>query len=145
MEDVIKVTDDSDYERNLLEKCTLENTYEFPFVGDILCKVLKVIDGDTFIGAVVFNKIPYICTFRVFGINAPELHPRLDVENRDEVKNNAIIAKKWLNDMIQSKICDITMKDRDAFGRILAAVHVDSLDIGNTMIDKGYAKPFKQK
>ena len=131
-------------EINILNKCTLENTHEFCFTGDALCKVLRVIDGDTFVGAIVFNNLPYICTFRMYGINAPELHPRKDVENREDVKSKGLAAKGRLRDAIEGKICNISMKDRDAFGRILTVVHSNSLDICELMIKEGFAVQFKK-
>jgi len=122
--------------------CSLENTPEFSLFGKSKCKVLDVIDGDTFKAAMMLNGVAYIFTYRVYGINAPELKPRLSVMDRLCVKRRARAAKAALTEIIMDKICDLVMHGRDSFGRVLSEVYVDGTDVGKMLIDRGFAVVF---
>ena len=76
-----------------LQRCTVINTPRFSLVGKYKCKVLEVIDGDTFRGALEFGGQYYVFTFRILGINAPELRPRLALADRQNAIRKAKEAK----------------------------------------------------
>lgn len=109
-----------------------------PFVGH----VINVVDGDTFDADIDLGlQIHTNQRIRIDGINAPELHGSSRVAGEQ--------AKNQLGYIISNKeICiKPVKKEREKFGRILAAVYVvtnDSLsaEVGQQMVDKGFAKSY---
>ncbi|MBK1963651.1 thermonuclease family protein [Campylobacter novaezeelandiae] len=88
-------------------------------------KVIKVIDGDTI---EVLNSSGSKYKIRFFAIDAPELKQKFGIE-----------AKNYLSSIIKDKKVKIIYKDEDLYGRILAIVKFDDLDINKIMVSKGYA------
>jgi len=88
-------------------------------------RVLRVIDGDTF-------KIMYDAentSVRIASIDAPELREAGGAE-----------AKAALEELIGGKIVTLEFvgkRKRDAFGRLLADVTVDGVDVGVQMKERG--------
>jgi endonuclease YncB( thermonuclease family) len=125
-----------------LEECTIENTSAFTLRGKAKCKVLQILDGDTFRAAMYLGGTPYVFRFRVLEINAPELKPRLKVSDRLQVIRKAKAARLALEGMIMGRTCDVNMHGMDNFGRLLAEVYVDEKNVGHEMIETGNAVPF---
>ncbi len=125
-----------------LENSTLDNIPRFNVNGLQLCKVLHVVDGDTFRGAMSFNNRVYLFTFRCAGVNAAELHPRKSEPNRSSIILKAIEAKTYLQDKIQDKMVEVDVVGMDCFGRLLSDVSIDNVKINKQMLDLGLVVPF---
>jgi endonuclease YncB( thermonuclease family) len=119
-----------------LDKITYDNT--IPFIPPITSgKVVKVYDGDTFTLAA---KLPntdgpvYRFTVRLNGIDTPEIKGKTATE-----KELAKRARDALSSLIMNKIVILKNVETEKYGRLLAEVYVDDININNYMIDNKYA------
>ena len=119
-----------------LDKITYENT--IPFIPPITSgKVVKVYDGDTFTLAA---KLPntdgpvYRFTVRLNGIDTPEIKGKTATE-----KELAKKARDALSSLIMNKIIILKNIETEKYGRLLAEVYVDDININNYMVDNKYA------
>lgn len=100
-------------------------------------KVIKVYDGDTI---TIATKLPYEnspffrFSVRLRGIDCPEIRTK----NENE-KKCAKIAKQLLVDHIYHKIVTLKNVDYDKYGRVLADVYLDNINITSLLIDKKLA------
>ena len=87
-------------------------------------KVLRVIDGDTI--EVLYNDERL--RIRFFGIDAPELKQEFGVQ-----------AKEALSKILNSKMVEISYKNKDIYGRIVGVVKLKNTDINKLLVAKGFA------
>lgn len=117
-----------------------------PFVLPITeCKVIKVYDGDTITGAFTLSGDPmlYRIGIRLNGIDCPELHPRRpDSPEKSAEIECALMAKQCVSDLVLGKIVQLSNNGHDKYGRLLANVHVDGVDISEILIAKRLAVPY---
>ena len=107
------------------------------------CKVTRVVDGDTIdVDLDLGFDIIYKCRVRLYGIDTPESRTR----DKDE-KARGKLAAKFLQDAISNGnhvILQTQLKDsKGKFGRVLASVIVDGIDINQQMIDNHMAVKYK--
>ena len=102
--------------------------------------VIKVYDGDTI---TIASKLPYkespIYRFsvRLSGIDCPE------IKGRDENERTiAELAKKELSNLIMNKVVILENVKTEKYGRVLADVYIDNINLSNYMIEKGLAVPY---
>ena len=98
--------------------------------------VTKVIDGDTIdcdVDLGFFLTMNSI-RFRLLGINAPEMYGMTKVAGWE--------AKEFLRERIDGKQVTIRTEKDDSFGRWLAYVYLDDVNINDLMIERGYAEPY---
>jgi|TARA_R110002020_G_scaffold431601_2_gene641648 micrococcal nuclease len=98
------------------------------------CKVSRVVDGDTIDAELDLGfNIIHRCRVRLYGIDTPESRTR----NKDE-KARGKLATKFLQDAISNGkhvILQTQLKDsKGKFGRVLASVIVDGININQQMI-----------
>tara|TARA_R100000541_G_scaffold41481_1_gene48936 strand:+ start:238 stop:672 length:435 start_codon:yes stop_codon:yes gene_type:complete len=98
------------------------------------CKVTRVVDGDTIdVDLDLGFDIIYKCRVRLYGIDTPESRTR----NKDE-KVRGKLAAKFLQDAIsngKNVILQTQLKDsKGKFGRVLASVLVDGININQQMV-----------
>ena len=99
--------------------------------------VIKVYDGDTI---TIASKLPYLesplyrFSLRLNGIDCPEIKGK-----NDDEKECAQIAKKELSDLILNKIVSLKNVKTEKYGRILADVYLDDLNLNEYMINKRLA------
>jgi endonuclease YncB( thermonuclease family) len=115
---------------------TLDNTR--PFIPEITVgKVIKVYDGDTI---TVASKLPfkdspiYRFQIRLLGIDCPEIKGGSAEETR-----LAKQARDALSDMILSKNIRLDNVSTEKYGRVLATVFCDDININQWMLDNKYA------
>lgn len=97
-------------------------------------KIIRAIDGDTVevlvdLGLSVFH----LTRIRLAGINAPELK-----SSDPDTRALALEAKSFVA-TFESKPCDIVIASQDIYGRYIADVFCDELDIGAEMVKIGLA------
>jgi micrococcal nuclease len=107
------------------------------------CKVTRVVDGDTIdVDLDLGFDIIYKCRVRLYGIDTPESRTR----DKDE-KARGKLASKFLQDAISNGkhvILQTQLKDsKGKFGRVLASVIVDKIDINQQMIKNYMAVKYK--
>lgn len=99
--------------------------------------VIKVYDGDTII---IASKLPYkdspIYRFsvRLMGIDCPELKTKNESE-----KECAELAKKELTDLVMNKVVRLENIQTEKYGRILADVYLNDINLSKHMLNKGLA------
>lgn len=87
-------------------------------------RVTRVIDGDTI--EVDYENKP--TRIRFFGIDAPELKQSFGKQ-----------SKEALNRILEGKRVKIIYKNKDIYGRIVAIVKLNNVDINQFLVSKGYA------
>jgi endonuclease YncB( thermonuclease family) len=123
------------------------NTPLFSFNGLITYgKAVDFYDGDTFNVIISHYDSVYHFKARMFGYDSPEMKPALSLENREEIKKNAIIAKNRLTELLGGKeYFKVHCHEFDKYGRLLVSIMQDdavSYDVENTvnaqMIKEGH-------
>lgn len=102
------------------------------------CKVLRVVDGDTFIGRVDLGfKVTTEQRFRVKGIDTPESYrPTTEAE-----RIHGKAATKRAKELLDGKIVYIKTSKTGKFGRWIASVTLDDgIDYTTVMINEGFEK-----
>lgn len=112
------------------------------FIPPISCgKVIKVYDGDTFtIASALHNSTSPIYRFsvRLRDIDCPEIKGGSVNE-----RVLAIIARNALHNMIFNKTVYLKNIKTDKYGRILAHVIYNNIDVSEWMLKRNYAIPYK--
>lgn len=114
-----------------MENLNYEDTK--PFIPELNSgKVLKVYDGDTItIGSKLpYNNSPfYRFSIRLRGIDCPEI--RTHDHNEKEI---ALIAKKYVQEKCLNKIIELKNLSIEKYGRILADVFIDNINLSDELI-----------
>lgn len=104
-------------------------------------KLLRIVDGDTVDLAVDAGfDIWFNARFRLYGINAAEIRTK----NLEE-KARGLAAKDWLADKLKDKEIVIqTYKEdkQEKYGRYLAKIFVDGVNLNDLMVQEGFAKVY---
>lgn len=125
----------SDVYFNNLTHATWKNTK--PYIPDVKYgKVIKVYDGDTItIAAKLYEGGPINrFSVRLMGIDAPELKTKDANE-----KKHAIIARDALNEKIFGRIVRLENVGIEKYGRLLAEVYLQDLNICEWLLRENYA------
>lgn len=123
--------------------CFTNNVLEpRPFIPDTgYYTVIRVIDGDTIECSFKINKILYKTVFRIFGIDAPELHGKTEDE-RTMAKN----SKEYLKNLIEGKkVLIYDIKNDKYGGRFVGTVRYNDIHIATHMISTKHAMPYYGK
>jgi len=105
--------------------------------------VERVTDGDTLVVDIYlgFSVTLEDVKIRMYGINTPESRTK----NLEE-KSAGIAAKKRLTGLLaranRIELCVDKNKPRGKFGRVIAIVFADGININQAMIDEGHAVPY---
>ena len=140
------------YNLEKLKMADKTNTPIFSFNGIVTYgKAVDFYDGDTFNIIISYYDQIYHFKARMFGYDSPEMKPSLSLQNRDEIKKNAIYAKNRLTELIGNKeYFKIYCHEFDKYGRLLVSIFRDDADadsetnydfnrtINKQMIDEGY-------
>jgi endonuclease YncB( thermonuclease family) len=140
------------YHCDELQTRSFDQVKKFTFSGMVTkAKITSVHDGDT-VEIVFYYKGEFIKdNFRLFGFDAPELKPRLDIENRELHIKAAHVAKIKITEQILDKIVWITFVEEEKYGRLMGMIYLCSkenslsgseLCINHWMVQNGYGKPY---
>lgn len=100
-------------------------------------KIIDVYDGDTVTAMVDLGFLHFQeMKLRLYGINTPEL--------RGEEKEAGMVVRDILRVMVLDKEVEIrSYKDKQGkYGRYLANIFLDGLDVNQWLVDNGHAKPY---
>lgn len=106
-------------------------------------QIISVYDGDTFYIKVpeCAELVPSLCArlgVRVNGIDTPEMQGKCQWE-----RDHAARAKALTIGMLQqAKSVVLHHVEREKYGRLLASVEIDGVDLGATLISGGYARAY---
>jgi endonuclease YncB( thermonuclease family) len=124
---------------NNLQDADWDNTA--PFVPPITRgKVIKVYDGDTI---TIASKLPYKSSqmyrfsVRLRGIDSPEIKSKSLAE-----KDLAMNSKIALSNLILEKNVDLKNISTEKYGRILADVYIDNVNVNTWMLENKLALPY---
>ena len=104
--------------------------------------ILRVIDGDTVEMSyfLPYMKQPMKCKARLFGIDTPELCPRLCKPNRCDEISRAKDAKRYLKEMIEGKTISFRCEGFDKYGRMLCVFFNEHEEnVNDLLIKDGHA------
>jgi len=127
------------YDMNKLNNINSDDISIFSLNGySTQAKVVDVYDGDTC--TIVFKWEGKYRKFkcRCYGYDSPEMKPRLNIENRDEIKENAVKAKERLIELT-ADIVRLECMDFDKYGRLLVKLYKNNNSlINDIMINEGH-------
>ena len=115
-------------------KFSLKNTCK-------ICRIVDVYDGDTVRGVFEHNGKYNKWTIRMYGYDSPEMRPSRKLENRDEIKANAIKSRDYLKGLILNKNIYLHCLDFDKYGRVLGNIYIDELgsqSVNDHMVAENY-------
>lgn len=118
------------YNLDKLKLANKTNTPLFSFNGLVTYgKAVDFYDGDTFNIIISYYDLLYHFKARMFGYDSPEIKPPLSLENREEVKKNAVNAKNRLIELLGSKdYFKVYCHEFDKYGRLLVSVFIKDDD-----------------
>lgn len=112
-------------------------------------KVIEVIDGDTVRADVDLGFRMQLSAevFRLDGIDAPETRAYGTREVGPEERVRGLAAKAALAVLVEGRAVEIcTLRDRRGkYGRYLARIDLDGLDVNQWMLDQGHALPYPER
>lgn len=106
-------------------------------------KCISVIDGDTILADISLGFDVWVKQrIRLLGIDTPETY---GVKKDSEEYAAGMLAKNRVIDLLLNKeMLIVTEKDKtEKYGRYLATVYVDNLNVNETLIKEGLAKVYK--
>ena len=117
----------------LITSCSIGKK-EFQLNEDVLYKVVRIVDGDTYVledGNGTKEKI------RIIGVNTPETkHPKKGLEPFG-IEATTFAKKHLSNTVVKLKF---EKGKRDRYKRVLAHVYVNGIHFNKMLIDSGFAK-----
>jgi len=131
---------------NKLDKIDCSQFKDFSYNGTTCyAKVVSVYDGDTV--RIIFDDKGVLKQYRIrlYGIDTPEIKPRLNIKNRDQEINKAKKAKEFVAGLILEKVIWIKMLGFDKYGRILGSIYVkknDEKSISDLLIENKLGMPY---
>lgn len=99
--------------------------------------VSRVIDGDTFVGEVQTHIMDAQIRleeihFRLEGINAPEKNGATKAEGE--------ASMNFLKSLIEGKIVQVQSDRKEKYGRNLASVFFNGINVNDYLVEEGYAE-----
>lgn len=120
-----------DFQNKLKDIGNIVKGEDFSYSGHvILCKCVQVIDGDTIRIAFRQNYTPFPLQLKVrlSGIDTPEMKPRLNNPHREEIKEKANAAKKFVIEALERSplgpnVIVVRFFNNDKYGRPLVDIY----------------------
>lgn len=130
-----------------LQKCS-KNTSFFNFNNEIhLAKIVECYDGDTVYCIFKHDKKYTKFKIRMYGYDSPEMRPSKKIPEAERIiiKQNALLAKKRIEELILDKCVYLYCMEFDKYGRLLGNIKLNQKDektINDIMINEGYGSPY---
>lgn len=102
------------------------------------CRIVSVYDGDTCTALFKMDKKFVKFKVRMLGYDSPEMKPRLNIPDRDKIKEDANAAKEALILKTKNEKIIIECGDWDKYGRLLGTLYDGNLNINEWMIESEY-------
>ena len=122
-----------------VDDCTLENTRPFELRDmRVRAKIIDVYDGDTVTAA--FDTLGagiYSHRIRLLGIDTPEIRTK----NAEE-KVAGFEARDYMREQVLGKVVLLHIKGTDKFGRVLATIFLNDVNINEQMVTGGHARVY---
>jgi micrococcal nuclease len=107
---------------------------------NVWAKIVHVYDGDTV--HAVFS-LPNSSTIHKYKLRLAHIDtPELKSKNTKEIKK-ANEAKKVVEDMILNKIVYLELEGEDKYGRILANIYINNINLNQYLIENKYAYKYE--
>lgn len=124
------------------------NTLGFrTFEGKVLpCKVIEVYDGDTITVVTRLHELEPWAKYklRIYGIDAPEMKPKLNVLNRELHIAGAHHVKDYVHSLIINQVFCIRFYKEEKFGRLMGDIILkENLTLSEQLIKMKLVKPYK--
>ena len=104
-----------DIDIHSIEKQSYNNQFHY-------CRIDNVYDGDT--ADIYFrdgNKVVRN-RFRFYGYDSAEMKPPKKIENREEIKNQAILDKQHLSSLVSNSKLIVEFQNNEKYGRMMGKV-----------------------
>lgn len=155
------------YSNNKL-RCSTNEVKTFSLNGkEFVGKIVDVYDGDTCSVVIILNRMLTKFKIRCYGYDSPELKPLKNEKNRGDIIKIANISKNYLISRItnvnislyksystnetkelikdNTKLVKIKCYGWDKYGRLLADIYVDNVNINLEMIKNNYGIEYHGK
>lgn len=100
-------------------------------------RIVSVYDGDTCTALFKMDKSFVKFKVRMLGYDSPEMKPRINLPDREEIKKNAVLAKEALISKTKDKKIILECGHWDKYGRLLGTLYDGELNINEWMIESG--------
>ena len=107
-----------------------------------ICRIVSVYDGDTCTAMFKLNKKMVKFKIRMLGYDSPEMRPRINTPNRDEIIEKAKSAKEALLSKVLNKKVLLKCGKWDKYGRLLGTLYVNNQNINEWMLSAGHGYPY---
>lgn len=125
---------------NMLESASM-NTPMFSLKDNIFtAKVVKIIDGDSIHAVFIPFTEPSRFIIRLNGIDTCEVHSK-----NEEEKKYGLLAKNKLSELIMDKYITIHCHEFDKYGRLLADLFIDDINVCEYMENIPYTIKYNGK
>lgn len=101
-------------------------------------RIIKTVDGDSFVAEVVQAGKSYEIAVRVQGIDCPEMRGKCKYERKLARK-----AARFTADMLKAELIELNILDIDFYGRVLCDVFCDEESLASSLINAGLAKTYE--
>jgi len=121
-----------------------DNIEIFSFKNQVhIAKIVDCYDGDTITCVFKHNGSYFKFKIRMLGYDSPEMKPskKIPEEEREKIKELAIVAKKRLEELILNKNVYIFCDDFEKYGRILGTIKItldDEKSVNDIMLEEGH-------
>jgi len=133
------------YHENELIKNNFDDLKKFTFDGlTTKCKIVDVHDGDTVTIVFYHNGVPIKNSLRLFGYDAPEIHPTTNTNNREMHILAGNTSRDILKKLLLDNIYFVTFTKEEKYGRSMGTLYKDDItkSINAFMIDNKLGKKY---
>ena len=120
-----------------LQSLNLENCGQYlPTIEK--AKVLKVVDGKTFIVGTYIDGSPYKFYFHLNNVNTPELHTNNE-------KEAAMILQIMMEELLSNQIVDLKIEKYDMCGGLIGDIMINKTYLSDWLLSRNLVLSFTEK
>lgn len=124
---------------NLLESNTYEDLKLDSLDGETkMCKIVDVYDGDTYTIVFYIGELAVKRKLRLYGIDTPEVKPKLSLENHDLHKQAGQIARDYVKKKFDENknIVKVKFMQKEKYGREMGVVYINNKSLAQHLIEE---------